>query len=99
MRANLDATRGLVMAEAVSIALAQRLGRAGAHAALEAAARRAREQGRELREVLAEDPRVSAQLAPAALARLFDPAEYLGAADALVARVLAARRDADEGPK
>jgi 3-carboxy-cis,cis-muconate cycloisomerase len=92
MRANIDATRGLLLAEAVTMALGARLGRQAAHQRIEAACRRAVAEGRHLRDILAADPLVGAELPGAALDRLFDPLNYLGMADAFVERVLAARR-------
>jgi 3-carboxy-cis,cis-muconate cycloisomerase len=92
MRANIDATDGLVMAEAVMMALAPTMGRLEAHHVAEAASRRAVAERRHLRAVLGDDPAVKAALDDAALDRLFDPMNYLGVADALIARVLAARR-------
>src|SRR5579871_2440903 len=92
MRANLDATHGLIMAEAVMMALGGALGRLEAHHLVEAACRRAVAEGRHLRDVLAQDGTVAAHLDAAALDRLFDPLNYLGATEALIDRVLAARR-------
>lgn len=91
MRANLEATNGLIMAEAVQMALGQKLGRLAAHDLLEAACKRAVREGRHLREVLGEDPGVRAQLDEHALAALFEPTSYLGVGGALVDRVLAKR--------
>ena len=92
MKANLEVTQGLMMAEAVTLALGPTLGRLAAHERVEAACCRAVSEGRHLRNVLAEDPVVTAELAPPDLDRLFDPRNYIGAAVALVDRVLAARR-------
>jgi 3-carboxy-cis,cis-muconate cycloisomerase len=86
---NLDATQGLVLAEAVSLALAQRLGRESAHHLVEHCCRRAVQQGVHLREILGADPRVSAQLSSEELDRLLDPANYLGQAGQWVARAVA----------
>lgn len=91
MQANLDATQGLMMAEAVTLALGPTLGRLAAHERVEAACCRAMSEGRHLRQVLAEDAVIKAQLAPQDFDRLFDPRNHLGAAVALVERVLAAR--------
>jgi 3-carboxy-cis,cis-muconate cycloisomerase len=91
MRHNLDATHGLILAEAVSAALAPKLGREAAHALIEEACRRAVEQDKPLREVLATEARVGKHLSASDLDRLFDPANYLGVAEQLVERVLAAR--------
>ena len=89
MARNLDLTRGLVLAEAVSIELAQRLGRETAHHLLEQCCKRAVEEQRHLREVLADDARVCAELSAAELDRLMDPAHYLGQAQAWVERAVA----------
>ena len=78
MRSNLESTKGLVMAEAVMMALAQHVGRGAAHHSVELACRTAVLQDRHLRDVLSEDPAVSTYLDDAALASLFDPASYLG---------------------
>ena len=91
MRHNLDATHGLIMAEAVSAALAPKLGREAAHGLIESACRRAVEQDSSLRDMLAKDAKVGKLLSAAELDRLFDPANYLGVAEQLVERVLATR--------
>ncbi len=93
MSANLDASGGLIMAEAVAMALAGRVGRARAQELIADAGRRAVAEQRHLREVLADDPEAAAQLAPEELRRLFDPASYLGVSAQLVDRLLAARHD------
>ena len=49
MRANLGLTRGLIMAEAVQMALGAKLGRQQAHELVERASKRAVAEGRELR--------------------------------------------------
>jgi 3-carboxy-cis,cis-muconate cycloisomerase len=92
MRANLETTRGLVMAEAIMMALGDRIGRLEAHHLVEAASRRAAAEGAHLRDVLAGDPVVTVHLAPDALDRLFAPESYLGVAERLVERALLARR-------
>ncbi len=88
MRANLDMTHGLIMAEAVTLALAARIGRMQAHQLVEQACHSAVASGRQLQEVLAGMPQVGAALPAAELQRLFDPAAYLGVADEFVERVL-----------
>lgn len=80
MRANLDSTKGLVMAEAVMMALALHIGRGAAHHLVEAASRSALRQERHLRDVLAGDPAVTTYLDDAALRSLFEPGHYLGEA-------------------
>ncbi|AWK89911.1 3-carboxy-cis,cis-muconate cycloisomerase [Azospirillum thermophilum] len=92
MRANLDLTRGLIMAEAVTMALGERLGRMAAHERVAEASRRAAAEGRRLRDLLAEDPAVAAVLDGAALDALFDPLHYTGSAAAFIDRALAGHR-------
>jgi 3-carboxy-cis,cis-muconate cycloisomerase len=80
------------MAEAVTMALGAALGRLEAHHLVEAACRRAIAERRHLRDVLADEPAVASRLDGPALDRLFDPTGYLGVAEALIDRVLAARQ-------
>ncbi|MBC8878384.1 MULTISPECIES: 3-carboxy-cis,cis-muconate cycloisomerase [Pseudomonas] len=89
MAINLQSTKGLVLAEAVSIALAQRIGRDAAHHLVEQCCRRAVEQGAHLRQVLGETPQISEQFSSDELDRLLDPAHYLGQARHWVERAVA----------
>ncbi|MHA7200944.1 3-carboxy-cis,cis-muconate cycloisomerase, partial [Burkholderia pseudomallei] len=86
---NLDATRGLVLGEAVMLALGDRIGRLDAHHLVERASKQAVRSGRPLYDVLAADPDVAAHLTPQALRQLLDPAHYVGEAHAYVDAVLA----------
>lgn len=92
MRANLDATHGLIYAEAVAMALAEKLGKPAAHRLVESSARTAIAEQRPLRDVLAASPDIAAHLSPQQLDRLFDPQAATGLASAFVERVLDARR-------
>jgi 3-carboxy-cis,cis-muconate cycloisomerase len=94
MRANLDRTGGLLMAESVTTRLVPGMGRLRAHELVEAAARRAVEEARPLRDVLLEDGRVREHLSAAEVDEALVPERYLGAAGALIDRALAAHRDA-----
>lgn len=89
MRHNLDLTQGLVLAEAVSIALAQRIGRDAAHHLVERCCRQAVKEGAHLRAVLGAEPEVAAQLSADELDRLLDAAHYLGQARRWVDRAVA----------
>jgi len=91
MRANLEASRGQIFAEAVQMAVAPTLGRDAAHALVGAVCKRAAADGRHLRDAIRDEPRLAAILDDAALAALFDPANYLGAADAFIDRALSLR--------
>ena len=94
MRSNLDATNGLIYAEGVTMALARHIGKAEAHKLVEAASLRARESGKNLRDVLHAEPSVAGLLNSTELDRLFAPENYLGAAEEFVDRVIeAAKQD------
>jgi len=88
MRQNLDATRGLIYAEAVSMALAEKIGKSEAHKLVEAASGRALKQMRHFRDILADDSQITKHVTPGALAELFEPQNYLGEAEMLVDRVV-----------
>jgi 3-carboxy-cis,cis-muconate cycloisomerase len=85
MRANLELTNGLIMAERVTFALAPSLGKAKAKGFMEAACKRAVAEKRHLRELLRDAP----EAADLDLDALFDPATYLGASDVFIDRILA----------
>lgn len=89
MAHNLDLTQGLVLAEAVSIVLAQRVGRDTAHHLVEQCCKRAVAQQRHLRAVLGDEPQVTAELSAPELDHLLDPAHYLGQARTWVERAVA----------
>lgn len=93
MCANLEATRGLIFAEAVSMALADRLGKMPAHLLMEAASKKARTGKRHLKEVLREEPSLRGQLTQADLDSLFDVRNYLGSAEGFVERIVAQARE------
>jgi 3-carboxy-cis,cis-muconate cycloisomerase len=89
MRRNLDATGGLIMAEAVMMGLAPQLGRETAHHAVKHACDRALAENLSLAESLAREPAVADRLDRAEISQLTDPARYLGSAGAFIDRVLA----------
>jgi 3-carboxy-cis,cis-muconate cycloisomerase len=89
MRANLEATGGLLLAEAVQMALTPALGRLAAHERIEAACRKALAEGRALLDLLAADPEIARHADRERLAELLHPANYLGVAGSFVDAVLA----------
>jgi 3-carboxy-cis,cis-muconate cycloisomerase len=89
MRANLDTTSGLIMAEAVAMALAEKIGKSDAHHLVEAASKTAVAEEKHLRDVLAADPKITAQLSAQRITGLFEPMAYQGASQALIDRLLA----------
>jgi 3-carboxy-cis,cis-muconate cycloisomerase len=88
MRANLDATHGLVMAEAVAMALAEKIGKSDAHQLIEAASRKAVSEKRHLRDVLTGDAIITAQIGADRITALFEPMAYQGASQAMIDRLL-----------
>jgi 3-carboxy-cis,cis-muconate cycloisomerase len=89
MRRNLDSTGGLIMAEAVMMALANELGRGAAHELVERACGAAIAEKKRLIDVLAADATLKGQFSRADLERILDPKNYLGEARAVVDRVVA----------
>lgn len=92
MQENLEATRGLIFGEAVSMALAEKMGKAAAHELVEGACQKARNEKRHLRDVLLCDEQAKLQLSAVDLDELFDARKYLGMAEGFVDRVVAASR-------
>jgi 3-carboxy-cis,cis-muconate cycloisomerase len=93
MRANLDATDGLIMAEAVTMALAEKIGKSDAHHLIEAASKKAVKDKKHLRDVLTADAKIAAQLSADKITALFEPMAYQGASQALIDRLLASLDD------
>jgi 3-carboxy-cis,cis-muconate cycloisomerase len=88
MRANLDATHGLIMAEAVTFALAEQIGKSDAHHLIEAASKKAIADQKHLRDVLTSDSKVTAHLDARQIAALFEPMAYQGVSQELIDRLL-----------
>lgn len=91
MKRNLDLTGGLIVAEAVMMALAPHTGRGQAHDLVYACCRAALEHGTPLIDQLRKSPDITRHFDGPGLARLVDPANYLGVAGEMVDRVLASR--------
>jgi 3-carboxy-cis,cis-muconate cycloisomerase len=89
MRRNLDASRGMISAEAVMMAVAPHVGREQAHHLVAAACGRAIESGKHLREELLAEPEIGAHLSAERVDELLDPGNYTGLAAEFVDRVLA----------
>ncbi len=92
MRANLDLTDGLIMAEPVMLALGAEIGRQEAHDVVYEAAQAAATGAGRFADLLSADPRVAERLPPNAIDRLLDPAAYVGLAPDLARRAAAAGR-------
>jgi 3-carboxy-cis,cis-muconate cycloisomerase len=89
MRANLEIGQGLIMTEAVCTALAAKIGPNQARAIVEEATQKARANKRHLQSILAEEPRVTSQITPGELERLFEPMGYQGVAQSFIDRLIA----------
>jgi 3-carboxy-cis,cis-muconate cycloisomerase len=89
MRVNLDATDGLIMAEAVTFALAEKIGKSDAHHLIETASKKAVAGKQHLRDVLKADATITALLDADRIEKLFDPMAYQGVSQALIDRLLA----------
>ena len=94
MRDNLSVSRGLIVAEAVMMALAPITGRQTAHDLVYAGCREAADTGTSLFDVLAKVQDVAAPLGLERLRSLTDPSNYLGMAGTMVDRVLGAAHSA-----
>jgi 3-carboxy-cis,cis-muconate cycloisomerase len=88
MRANLDITHGLIVAEAVMMGLAPHLGRGEAHHVVKHACDVALTEGIGLADALEREPAVTRHLDRAGIERLIDPAAYLGSTEAFIGRFL-----------
>ena len=92
MRRNLDLTGGLIVAEAVMMALARHTGRGEAHDIVYGACRAALDKGTTLLEELERNADVTRHFDKKRLAELTDPVNYLGSAEAMVDRALGSKR-------
>ncbi len=88
MRANLGTTRGLLMAEAVTFALAGKVGKTDARRIVDDAVRKATAAKRQLQDVIGEDERVKAHFSAPELNKLFDPMLYQGVAQSFIDRII-----------
>ena len=88
MMANLESTRGLIVAEAVMMGLAEHVGRQEAHEIVYKACVAALDGDMSLQESLEKVPEVTAHLTSEAIARLCDPTRYLGCCQLMVDELL-----------
>jgi 3-carboxy-cis,cis-muconate cycloisomerase len=93
MRSNLDATGGLIMAEAVAFALAEKVGKQEAHHLVEAASKKAVAEKKGFRAALESDPKIIAHLDSQRIAQLLEPMAYQGVSQILIDRLLASLED------
>ena len=89
MRRNIEMTGGLVMTEAVMMGLGKFIGRETAHDLVYDLCRESIAKKVPLIDLLAAHPEIKRHVDRAALARMLDPANYLGQSGVMVDRVLA----------
>ena len=89
MRADLDITHGLIMAESATLALAAHVGKQAAHHHIESLCHRALDEKRPLLSLLSADAQMRAHFSEQQLTQLLDPARGTGSAHAFVRQVLA----------
>lgn len=92
MRSNLDAQRGLPLAESLMMALAPAIGRMQAHHRVEAASKRALAAGCTLADIARSEPAIASHLSAEEIDRALDPNHYLGTAGTMIDAALAAAR-------
>ncbi|MBE3558082.1 MAG: adenylosuccinate lyase family protein [Ktedonobacteraceae bacterium] len=95
MLANLEASGGFVLSEAVMLALAMHVGKQSAHRLVYEVAMTAQAQGRALKEAVLEAPQIRAHLTKEAIEALFNYKQHTGQCGAMVDRVLAELRKTD----
>lgn len=88
MRENLDRTGGLLLAENVTMILAEHIGRLEAHEIVQAASQRTLDSNGSLGEELSKEPGVNEHLSSEEIAAALDPECYLGSAGEFVDRAL-----------
>lgn len=93
MLANLDATQGYVLSEAVMLALAKHVGKQTAHTTVYEAAMAAHEAGRPLKEAILENEDICAKLSIEEIESLFDYRQAVGMCLEFVDRVVKLARD------
>src|ERR1700674_1370940 len=88
MRANIEATHGVIFAERAMMLLGAKLGRDRAHELLHEMTRQALETGRRFAEIVGEHPEAAGALSREEIDSLDVPEHYLGSAEAFRKRLL-----------
>jgi adenylosuccinate lyase len=96
MQANLEATGGFALSEAVMLALAERIGKQSAHMLVYTAAMEAHSAGRTFKEAILDNPQIRARLSTEEIEELFDYRRHTGQCPAMVDQIVAELRDVDE---
>lgn len=78
MHRNIECTHGLIMAEAVMMAMAPHMGRLNAHHVVEAACKKAVAKQKHLKDIISQVDEVKQYFTPSQLDEIFKPESYLG---------------------
>ncbi len=96
MQANLEATGGFVLSEALMLTLAAHMGKQSAHTLVYEIAMAAQSNGRSFKEAVLEHPQMRTYLSSGELEALFDYRRHTGQCVAMVDQVLTALRNNNE---
>lgn len=88
MRENLELTKGLIFAEAITMALGEKINRSQARELIDAASERAIKEKRHLRDAINDDQKIAQHLSAEQLDTLFDARNYTGTASEFIDRVI-----------
>jgi adenylosuccinate lyase len=94
MLANLEASNGFVLSEAVMLALARQIGKQSAHTLVYETAMKAFEAGQPLQEAVTANPAITAHLSPDQIESLFDYRQHVGLCREMVDRVVRRAKEA-----
>ncbi len=90
MSANLNLTGGLIMAESLTTALAQHIGKPAAYRIVQAICKQVPSSGKDLRQLAQENDQVRHTLSSNDIDRVLDPKNYLGSTDTFINKALVA---------
>jgi 3-carboxy-cis,cis-muconate cycloisomerase len=99
MQANLALTKGLIMAESLTMALAPYFGRPEARRIVQAACESAVKSGNDLRQTALNDAQIRSILSPQEIDHALAPSQYLGSTDTFIDRALEAYHKTKTNPK
>jgi 3-carboxy-cis,cis-muconate cycloisomerase len=88
LQSNLEKTGGLILAEAVSMALAEKIGKPEAHALIRHVTQRASSENTNFRDTLLKEPAIQEHFSLDEIDKLLNPAHYLGSSADLIRGVL-----------
>jgi 3-carboxy-cis,cis-muconate cycloisomerase len=88
MRQNLNLTKGLIFAEAITAALGEKIGRSQARELLDAVSERAIKEKRHLRDIINDDQKIAKHFSADDLDKLFDARNYTGTSSEFIDRVI-----------